>query len=52
MNSSSTKPRALVAEDGRALADIIRLALTRAGYDVSVAFDGQKALQLTHSQRI
>lgn len=37
---------ALVAEDDRALADILRLALTRGGYVVTVAHDGRKALQL------
>ena len=39
------KLRALVAEDDRALADVIRLALTRAGFEVTLAHDGQKALQ-------
>ena len=37
---------ALIAEDDRALADILRLALTRGGYAVTVAHDGRKALQL------
>ena len=42
--------KALVAEDDRALADIVRLALARSGYDVCVAHDGQKALQLARSK--
>lgn len=42
---------ALVAEDDRALADIIRLALQRVGYDVSVAHDGSKALRLAQASR-
>ncbi|MBX3422474.1 MAG: response regulator [Pirellulaceae bacterium] len=43
--------RALVAEDDRALADIMRLSLVRAGYDVLVAHDGQKALNLAREIR-
>lgn len=43
--------RALVAEDDRALADIIRCALTRAGLEVSVAHDGLRALGLARHQR-
>ena len=42
---------ALVAEDDRALADILRLALSKAGYQVSVAHDGRKALQLAQASR-
>ena len=49
MDTSQAKLKALVAEDDRAFADIIRLALTRAGFEVAVAFDGQKAQQLAHS---
>ncbi len=41
-----TDCKALVAEDDRAFADIIRLALTRGGYQVVVAHDGKKALNL------
>ncbi len=43
------RPRALVAEDDRALADVIRLALSRGGFDVTVAHDGNKALQLVRA---
>jgi DNA-binding response OmpR family regulator len=48
MNSIAT---ALVAEDDRALADIIRVALTRAGFQVKVAHDGKKALSLAESKK-
>ena len=51
MSNSQVKLKALVAEDDRAFADIIRLALTRAGFDVTVAFDGQKALQFASTFR-
>jgi len=43
------RPLALVAEDDRVLADILRLALVRAGFDVTVAHDGAKALGLAKS---
>ncbi len=46
-----TISKALVAEDDRALADIIRLALTRGGYQVSVAHDGKKALALASNSK-
>ncbi len=47
MNDSEQKrPLALVAEDDRVLADILRLALVRAGLEVTVAHDGAKALGL------
>ena len=51
MNTTPVKLKALVAEDDRALADIIRLALTRADFEVSVAHDGQKAQQLAQSMQ-
>ncbi len=41
-----TGPHILVAEDDRAFADIIQRALKRAGGQVSVAFNGARALQL------
>ncbi len=49
MDTPQVKLRALVAEDDRALTDIIRLTLSRAGFEVSVAFDGQMALQMAQS---
>jgi DNA-binding response OmpR family regulator len=44
------KPCALVAEDDRALADIIRLALVRAGFQVTVAHNGKVALDYAAKQ--
>lgn len=49
MTNTLKKPNALVAEDDRALADIVRLALARAGYAVHVAHDGRNASQLLDS---
>lgn len=47
--STSEKHRALIAEDDRALADIIRLALMRDGHDVTLAGNGKLALQIAMS---
>ncbi|MAT72340.1 MAG: hypothetical protein CMJ58_22790 [Planctomycetaceae bacterium] len=44
-NVSGEKPRALVAEDDPALADILRLAFARAGFDVAIARNGVEALR-------
>jgi DNA-binding response OmpR family regulator len=41
----------LIAEDDRAMADIIRLAFRRAGYEVSVCHDGAKALQTARNTK-
>src|SRR6056297_927872 len=50
MSECTLQPKALVAEDDRALADIIRFALTRGGYDVSVFHDGERALQVGQAE--
>ncbi len=41
--------RILVADDDRATVDLVRLYLERERYDVAVAFDGQRALDLATS---
>jgi CheY-like chemotaxis protein len=41
----------LVVEDDRIVAEMYRLALTRAGHDVSVASDGQMGLEMASSVR-
>jgi CheY-like chemotaxis protein len=41
----------LVVDDDRIVADMYRLALTRAGHDVSVASDGQMGLEMASSVR-
>jgi DNA-binding response OmpR family regulator len=43
---TTQKQTALIAEDDRALADIMRLALIKAGFDVTVAHHGNRALSL------
>lgn len=47
---SPDKPRVLVAEDNPALANVTRFNLERAGFDVSVARDGNEAAQLIDEQ--
>jgi len=45
MNVMATvTPRALVVEDNRVMADVVRFNLSRAGMDVEVAFNGRAAL--------
>jgi CheY-like chemotaxis protein len=44
------KPLALIAEDDRVLADVIRLAFVRAGFAVTVVTNGLKALQCAMAQ--
>ncbi|WP_109487536.1 response regulator [Occallatibacter savannae] len=39
------KPRVLVADDEKIIADTLKLILTGAGYEVSVAYDGIAALE-------
>jgi two-component system chemotaxis sensor kinase CheA len=43
---SATRARILVAEDSPLIRDAIRRELSRAGFDVTVAEDGEQALQL------
>lgn len=46
----SPKIRVLVAEDDRALADILRIALSRVGCDVVVAHNGLAALRIAQAR--
>lgn len=41
---ATVAPRALVVEDNRVMADVVRFNLSRAGMDVEVAFNGRAAL--------
>jgi len=41
----SKKPRVLVADDEKVIADTLKLILAGAGYDVAVAYDGIAALE-------
>jgi chemotaxis protein histidine kinase CheA/CheY-like chemotaxis protein len=48
---SGTRAKILVAEDSPLIRDAIRRELTRAGFDVTVAEDGEQALSLARAQR-
>jgi two-component system chemotaxis sensor kinase CheA len=48
---STTRAKVLVAEDSPLLRDAIRRELTRAGFEVTVAEDGERALELARKQR-
>jgi two-component system chemotaxis sensor kinase CheA len=48
---SETRAKILVAEDSATIRDAIRRELARAGFDVTVAEDGEQALQLAREQR-
>ena len=50
-HAATSRPAALVAEDDRALADVLRLAFVRAGFDVTVAKNGYEALQFASASR-
>jgi len=43
--ASSRKPRVLVADDEKIIADTLKLILASAGYEVSVAYDGIAAVE-------
>jgi CheY-like chemotaxis protein len=43
-------PRILIVDDDHTLADVLSVALRRAGYDARVAYDGQRALQILHQE--
>src|SRR4051812_32710243 len=42
--------RILVADDDRNIADLVRMYLTKAGYDVTVAKDGDEAERMLRDQ--
>jgi len=44
------KPRILVADDDRNIADLVRMYLERAGYEVTIARDGEQAQRLLREQ--
>jgi two-component system sensor histidine kinase and response regulator WspE len=48
---SRTRAKVLVAEDSPLIRDAIRRELSRAGFEVTVAEDGEQALRLARAQR-
>jgi DNA-binding response OmpR family regulator len=49
-DQQQTAARILVADDDRNIADLVRMYLAKAGYDVTVAPDGDRTLQLLREQ--
>ena len=45
-NSQETRPVVLVVDDERAIADTLAVILSRSGFDVLTAYDGESALEL------
>lgn len=43
-------PRILIVDDDHTLADVLSVALRRAGFDARVAYDGPRALQILHQE--
>ena len=50
MNGNETPARILVADDDRHIADLVRMYLAKAGYDIVVACDGTEAQRLLREQ--
>jgi DNA-binding response OmpR family regulator len=51
MNGNGAHARILVADDDRNIADLVRMYLAKAGYDVVVATDGSQTQKLLREQR-
>ena len=50
MNEREDAARILVADDDRNIADLVRMYLAKAGYDVTLARDGEEAQKLLKEQ--
>ena len=48
----ATQKRILVAEDEKPMAHALQLKLKNSGYEVSVAYNGQEALDLVNKEKI
>ncbi len=51
MNDNGGRPRILVADDDRNIADLVRMYLAKAGYDAVIARDGDETQKLLREQR-
>jgi len=45
----NNKPKILIVEDDQDIVDVLKMALTKAGYEVDYAFDGEEALNKVKS---
>jgi CheY-like chemotaxis protein len=46
MPAASTKPRVLVADDERVIADTLAMILNRSGFNARAVYSGEKAIEL------
>ena len=46
MSQASSKPRVLVADDERVIADTLVMILNQSGFDARAAYSGEKAVEL------
>ncbi|HVN92409.1 MAG TPA: response regulator [Terracidiphilus sp.] len=46
---SNTKPKVLVADDERVIADTLTIILNQSGFDARAVYSGEKALELAES---
>lgn len=51
MAETSQKPRVLVADDERVIADTLAMILNNSGFQARVAYSGEKALELASEYR-
>jgi CheY-like chemotaxis protein len=49
--STTTKPKVLVADDERVIADTLAMILTQSGFDARAVYSGEKALELATTFR-
>jgi CheY-like chemotaxis protein len=46
MSQNSTKPKVLVADDERVIADTLAMILNQSGFDARAVYSGEKALEM------
>ena len=49
MTEAKSKPKVLVADDERVIADTLAMILNQSGFDARAVYSGEKALELTSS---
>src|SRR6202451_1239364 len=47
--SNTTKPKVLVADDERVIADTLAMILNQSGFEAQAVYSGEKAVELTES---
>lgn len=51
MTQTVSRPRVLVVDDERVIADTLSIILNQAGFDASAAYSGQQAVESARAQR-